>query len=148
MRATRRPCLAFKILAAGRLCDRQETVEQAFEATFRHIKAGDGVIVGMMALTRDEQGGWIDWLYLHPGWTGRGIGSQFVELAKAQLVNEQNKAAESSIRLYTFQENSGGRRFYERHGFKAIAFGDGSANEEGTPDVLYEWRPEDQSEGY
>lgn len=108
----------------------------------------DGVIVGMMALTRDAQGGWIDQLYLHPDWTGRGIGSQFVELAKARLVNEQNKAAESSIRLYTFQENSGGRRFYERHGFKAIALGDGSANEEGTPDVLYEWRPEDQVAGY
>jgi hypothetical protein len=28
--------------------------------------------------------------------------------------------------------------FYERHGFRAIAFSDGSANEERCPDVLYE----------
>jgi ribosomal protein S18 acetylase RimI-like enzyme len=46
----------------------------------------------------------------------------------------------SPIRLYTFQENDGARRFYERHGFRAIEFGDGSNNEENCPDVLYEWR--------
>lgn len=102
----------------------------------------DGVIVGMMALKREADVGWIDQLYLHPDWTGRGIGSRFVELAKARLVSEQDKPAGSLIRLYTFQENTGGRRFYERHGFKAIAFGDGSGNEEGTPDVLYEWQEE------
>ena len=36
MRNAKRPCLAFKILAAGRLCDRQECVEQAFRETFGH----------------------------------------------------------------------------------------------------------------
>ena len=108
----------------------------------------DGVIVGMMALTRDAQGGWIDQLYLHPDWTGRGIGSQFLELARARLSSGPDNPSGNSIRLYTFQENSAARRFYERLGFKEIAFGDGSANEEGTPDVLYEWRPEDQGAGY
>ena len=33
------------------------------------------------------------------------------------------------------------RDFYERWGFKAVRFGDGSGNEEKCPDVLYEWRP-------
>lgn len=108
----------------------------------------DGAIVGMMALTRDAQGIWIDQLYLLPDWTGRGIGSQFVELARARLNSGPDHPARSSIRLYSFQENSGARRFYERHGFKAIAFGDGSGNEEGTPDVLYEWLPEELEAGY
>ena len=42
------------------------------------------------------------------------------------------------LRLYTFQSNEGARRFYERHGFAAVAFGDGSDNEEREPDVRYE----------
>ena len=44
------------------------------------------------------------------------------------------------LRLYTFQSNEPARDFYEKHGFRAVAFGDGTANEEGAPDVLYEWR--------
>ena len=43
------------------------------------------------------------------------------------------------ILLYTFQANAGARRFYERHGFRAIQFTDGRANEEHCPDVLYEF---------
>lgn len=88
-------------------------------------------IVGMMALSRAESVGWIDQLYLAPAFVGQGIGSQFVERAKATLG--------APIRLYTFQENIPTRRFYERHGFQAIAFSNGQANEEKCPDVLYEW---------
>lgn len=33
------------------------------------------------------------------------------------------------------------RAFYERHGFTAVAFDDGSRNEEGEPDVLRRWSP-------
>ncbi|HEY0074631.1 MAG TPA: GNAT family N-acetyltransferase, partial [Abditibacteriaceae bacterium] len=80
----------------------------------------------------DGKIGWIEQLYLHPNFLRRGIGSQFVERAKAELG--------PPIRLYTFQENAPARHFYERHGFKAIAFGDGSENEENCPDVLYEWQ--------
>ena len=47
MRQTKRPCLAFKILAAGRLSDRRQWVEQAFRDTFKSIKPNDGVIVGI-----------------------------------------------------------------------------------------------------
>jgi len=42
------------------------------------------------------------------------------------------------LRLYTFARNAGARRFYERHRFVAVAFGDGTGNEEGEPDVRYE----------
>jgi len=54
MQQTDKPCLAFKILAAGRLCDRQEWVEQAFESTVRQIKPNDAVIVGMYPEYEDQ----------------------------------------------------------------------------------------------
>lgn len=54
MREADQPCLAFKILAAGRLCDRQEWVEAAFESTFRQIKPTDAVIVGMYPEYEDQ----------------------------------------------------------------------------------------------
>jgi len=54
MRQTTRPCLAFKILAAGRLCDKQEAVEKAFRETFRQIKPNDAVIVGMYPEFEDQ----------------------------------------------------------------------------------------------
>jgi hypothetical protein len=49
-----RPCLAFKILAAGRLCRKPDTVEAAFRYAFSHIKRTDGVIVGMYPRFEDE----------------------------------------------------------------------------------------------
>jgi ribosomal protein S18 acetylase RimI-like enzyme len=91
----------------------------------------DEKIIGMMALSTDGEIGWIDQLYLHPNVVGCGIGTQLIEQAKAELG--------SPIQLYTFQENQVASRFYERHGFKAIYYGDGSGNEEKCPDVLYEW---------
>jgi hypothetical protein len=54
MQQTEKPCLAFKILAAGRLCDSQESVERAFESTFRRIKPGDAIIVGMYPEYEDQ----------------------------------------------------------------------------------------------
>jgi GNAT superfamily N-acetyltransferase len=71
-------------------------------------------------------------IYLAPGWTGRGIGTQLLKLAKARLPD--------GFTLWTFQQNHGARRWYERHGLEAIEFGDGSGNEEGVPDVKYAWR--------
>lgn len=54
MRQTQRPCLAFKILAAGRLSDRRQWVEQAFRQTFESIKPSDGVIVGIYDRYSDQ----------------------------------------------------------------------------------------------
>ena len=51
---TKRPCLAFKILAAGRLSDRRSWVERAFRETFQSIKPTDGVIVGMYDRYSDQ----------------------------------------------------------------------------------------------
>lgn len=54
MRQTDKPCLAFKILAAGRLCENQESVELAFQATLSQIKVNDGIIVGMYPEFEDQ----------------------------------------------------------------------------------------------
>ncbi|MCY2994203.1 MAG: hypothetical protein NTY19_40955 [Planctomycetota bacterium] len=54
IRHTRRPCLAFKILAAGRCSWHREWVERAFRQTFQSIKPTDAVIVGMYNEFNDE----------------------------------------------------------------------------------------------
>lgn len=54
MRQVRKPCLGFKILAAGRLCKDSQQVEQAFKFAFENIKPSDGVIVGMYPVFADE----------------------------------------------------------------------------------------------
>ena len=54
MRQTSRPCLAFKILAAGRLSERKESVEQAFRECFQSIKPNDAVIVGIYDRYADQ----------------------------------------------------------------------------------------------
>jgi GNAT superfamily N-acetyltransferase len=89
--------------------------------------AGDEM-VGFLSLRE----AFLEQLYLAPSWTGHGVGSRLVELAK------QRRPA--GLELFTFQVNDGARRFYERHGFVAVWFGDGSENEEGQPDVRYAWR--------
>ena len=54
MRHTKRPCFAFKILAAGRLSERKEQVEHAFRQTFASIKPTDGVIIGIYDKFSDQ----------------------------------------------------------------------------------------------
>jgi GNAT superfamily N-acetyltransferase len=93
----------------------------------------DGAVIGFISLASRAGCGWVDQLYLRPDWVGRGIGTRLLEVARRDLG--------APIRLYTFQDNARARRFYELRGFRAIAFGDGSGNEERCPDVLYEWRP-------
>jgi len=96
--------------------------------SIRIAQVGDE-IVGFAA----RDGAWLMQLYVKPGWTRRGIGSSLLRemLADAAFVTPV-------LRLYTFARNEGARRFYERHGFAPVAFGDGSANQEGEPDVRYE----------
>ena len=54
IREVEKPCLGFKILGAGRLCESQETVREAFKFAFENIKPTDGVIVGMYPRFFDE----------------------------------------------------------------------------------------------
>ena len=46
----------------------------------------------------------------------------------------------SQHRLWTFEANVRARSFYDRHGFAATGATAGD-NEEGAPDVRYEWSP-------
>src|SRR5215469_14084994 len=94
------------------------------------VASTDSGIVGVLATARESNVSWINQLYVAPGRTGQGIGAQLLAHALASL--------ERPVRLYTFQANLRARSFYERHGFRAIAFSDGAANEERCPDVLYE----------
>jgi len=54
MQQVKRPCLGFKILAAGRLCWTEHSVQAAFRFAFDRIKKTDGVIVGMYPKFSDE----------------------------------------------------------------------------------------------
>ncbi|NUQ63054.1 MAG: hypothetical protein HUU20_11305 [Pirellulales bacterium] len=56
IRQVKQPCLAFKILGAGRLCSSPDTVRAAFKFAFENIKPIDGVIVGMFPWYFDEIG--------------------------------------------------------------------------------------------
>ena len=95
-----------------------------------YVDEEDGRLTGFVAWTQTPEAGWIDQIYLAPGDTGRGIGTRLLDVALTHL--------KYPVRLYTFQANEGSRRFYERHGFLVLKFGDGSNNEERCPDVLYE----------
>ena len=52
LRQTKKPCFAFKILAAGRVTG--AGVEQAFRTAFEYLKPNDGVFVGMFPRVKDE----------------------------------------------------------------------------------------------
>jgi hypothetical protein len=54
IRQVKQPCLAFKILGAGRLTSSQKEVMAAFKFAFDNIKPTDGIIVGMFPWYFDE----------------------------------------------------------------------------------------------
>lgn len=89
-----------------------------------------GGIVGFVAMTH---GNFLEHMYVHPDSQGRGVGSALLMRAKQRMPD--------GFRLWLFQQNTQARRFYERHGLRAIEFTEGAGNEEQMPDALYEWRP-------
>lgn len=102
---------------------------------FLSVKSGSlrtRPLVGIAVLDDD----WVDQLYVDPDHTEHGIGVKLMSVAKQQRP--------SGLRLWTFQSNVGARRFYEGHGFIATSATDGN-NEEGAPDVRYEWSPTNPS---
>ncbi len=84
-------------------------------------------IVGFAA----RDGALLTQLWVKVGWTGHGIGQRLLDAVLAEAA-----AITPVLRLYTFQQNKGARRFYERNGFAIKMLGD--SNEEREPDILYE----------
>jgi GNAT superfamily N-acetyltransferase len=87
----------------------------------------DGRIVGYAVLRDDE----LHDLYVAPSAQGRGVGSA--------LFDRVREARPLGFRLWVFRDNTPARRFYEARGCRVIGATEGD-NEEGLPDVLYEWR--------
>lgn len=75
--------------------------------------------------------GWVEHLYVHPDRHGAGHGSG--------ILSDVQRRHPEGLQLWLFQRNATARRFYERRGFRPVRFGDGSTNEERTPDLLERW---------
>ena len=83
--------------------------------------------IGYIAFRPD----FIEHLFVRPEAQNSGLGLQLLEKARQ---------TSAELSLWTFQQNAGARRFYERHGFVVVTETDGADNEEKLPDVLYRWR--------
>ncbi len=56
VQATRKPCLVYKVLAAGRRINNTEEIRRCFEAALANIKPTDAMIVGMYNQFGDQVG--------------------------------------------------------------------------------------------
>lgn len=86
-----------------------------------------GHVIAYMRIDGED----LDQLYVAPGYQRQGFGSAL--LAQAKILSPHRLA------LWTFQRNALARAFYEARGFRAIRQ-TARDNEEGEPDVQYEWR--------
>jgi GNAT superfamily N-acetyltransferase len=107
--------------------------DRAFVAAFIRndetwVALGGGRIVGLACIAGDR----LMHLYVDPAHRNRKTGTALLDRVKSRRPN--------GFDLWTFQANSGARRFYERHGCMAVEFTDGRRNEEKLPDMRYEWR--------
>jgi ribosomal protein S18 acetylase RimI-like enzyme len=87
----------------------------------------DGEVVGFAVIHE----GWLAHLYVHP--------SRFNSDTGGRLFRQVCKAHPEGFQLWAFQQNTGARRFYERHGCALVRLTDGADNEEKLPDALYVW---------
>jgi GNAT superfamily N-acetyltransferase/chorismate mutase len=74
---------------------------------------------------------WLDDLYVHPDHQGGGVGSALFETVAARRPQ--------GFCLWVFESNEPARAFYRRHGCLELERTDGSANEEGAPDLRVAW---------
>lgn len=116
------------------------TIDEARSAFASHVvprntidvaEAG-GVLAGFLATHPGGRGRhlYLDRIYVDPALQRRGVGRALLAVAFAR--------SPGRIRLHTHVANAGARAFYERFGFRAIAFGV-SPPPENVPDVMYEW---------
>jgi GNAT superfamily N-acetyltransferase len=89
--------------------------------------AFDGAVMTGIIAFRE---GWIEQLYVLPDAQGHGIGSGLLHVAQSAF---------DRLQLWTFQRNTGARRFYHARGFTLVEQTDGARNEEKEPDARYLW---------
>lgn len=106
-------------LATWLMAHHRVRVAESSAGIVGYIGHGDDADLGPMVIH----------LYLHPEGQRLGIGTR--------LLAEAMAAHPDRLSLWCIARNAGARAFYERHGFRAARFGDGSQNEEREPDVLY-----------
>ena len=87
----------------------------------------DGHVVGFALV----QGPWLDMLYVLPEHAGRGVGSALLDVVKHHRPD--------GFALWVFESNEPARRFYRQHGLVELERTDGTANEEGCPDIRAAW---------
>ena len=104
--------------------------EQLFPSSSVTVAVEEEKIVAFLAASENAESSCIEQLDVRPGFEARGLGTQLLRSAHLRL--------KRPIRLFTFQQNEGARRFYERNGYHPVLFTDGQDNEEGCPDVLYQ----------
>ncbi len=80
----------------------------------------------------NERTGELTHLYVRPGDQGYGVGAALLAVVKV--------AAPGRLFLWTFEDNKGAIRFYERHGFVTAERTDGRRNAEQLPDRRLVWR--------
>ncbi|MFQ6554019.1 N-acetyltransferase family protein [Aestuariibius insulae] len=91
------------------------------------VSEQDGTVTGFIARDGSDM---ITALYLAPDARGQGAGTRLLNAAKE---------GRKQLNLWTFVINRDARRFYMREGFAEMRRTIGE-NEEGLPDILYEWR--------
>lgn len=102
--------------------------EHVFATCRMLVVEREGAIAGYLALDGE---GYVAALYVAEAARGRGVGTALVEGAQA--------LRPEGLTLWTFVANAGARRFYARHGFVEAGRTTGE-NEEGLPDIRFEWR--------
>ncbi|MDX6401421.1 MAG: hypothetical protein QOF27_2027 [Gaiellaceae bacterium] len=93
------------------------------------VAEDESKVVGLAAIGESTLGH----IYVHPDFHGRGLGTALLE--------KTMQLRPTGFTLWTFPANESACRFYERRGLQPIEYGDGSGNEEGLPDVRYQWLP-------
>lgn len=94
------------------------------------------VIAGFMVLSTPV----LDHLYVHVEYQGKGVGSQFLDRAKA--------ASPHGLALFTFQKNQQAQVFYLSRGFHEVHRGYAdfednpwATSKDDLADIKYKWEP-------
>ena len=98
------------------------------------IDTSSSIVAGFMVFVAGE----VHHLYVNVRYQRRGLGSRFLEEAKAQ--------SPGGIELYTFQKNKKAQAFYQSHGFVEIDRGFAglednpwASSTEELADIRYRW---------